>query len=53
MQASAADPHFSNEGVDLGQYEKAASLAYKFAKQRAEKDQSKESEDSLDQKSNF
>jgi hypothetical protein len=53
MQESAADSRSSSESFDLGQYRKAASLAYNFAKQRAEKDKSKESEDSFDQTSSF
>jgi hypothetical protein len=53
MQEQAANSRSSSESFDLGQYKKAASLAYNFAKQRAEKDQLKESEDSVDQKSSF
>jgi hypothetical protein len=53
MQEAVADSPSSSESFDLGQYRKAASLAYNFAKQRAEKDQPKESEDSIDQKNSF
>ena len=42
MKASAADPQSSSESFDLGQYKKAASIAYQFAKQKAEKTQAKE-----------
>ena len=48
MQEAAADSRSSSESFDLGQYKKAASLAYNFAKQKAEKNQSKKSEDFID-----
>tara|TARA_R110000822_G_scaffold74019_1_gene177977 strand:+ start:355 stop:501 length:147 start_codon:yes stop_codon:yes gene_type:complete len=47
MQGSVANSQSSTESFDLGQYKKAASLAYQFAKEKAEKTQTKESKNSF------
>jgi hypothetical protein len=47
MQESVANSRSSTESFDLGQYKKAASLAYQFAKNKAEKTQTKEPKNSF------